>query len=304
MAQAIELTRAWSKDAGEVALRGLPDAALRRPEPEPARSELTIAAAGALRALDVQVDLPLGTDDLRALIDAHGDAAVPVLVAWLDTFAVDAEQLWALLEKFWAVGVPSELRAATAARARTLRGSVPADLVALAVAYVIDVAPAGDPENWDAVGLRDGAADPVVEELAARAKGNLSAEQWSRLLEICRQLVVGHPQTRAALAERVLLPLARHDFPLAISHLGLASADDRELIDELRTIASSEEERRLLGEKIQELGWGKGALELLVSKLFGSTSKPKPQSKPRPRADGSEEGPRQGEGAGTDDPQA
>jgi hypothetical protein len=91
-------------------------------------------------------------------------------------------------------------------RARTLRGSVPADLVALVVAHVIDVAPAGDPENWDAVGLRYGAADPVVEELAARAEGNLSAEQWSRLVEICRQLVVGHPQTSAALAERVLCP--------------------------------------------------------------------------------------------------
>lgn len=300
VARAIELTRAWSRDAGEVALRGLLDAALRRPEPELARSELTIAAAGALRALDLEVDPPLGTDDLLALVDAHGDSAVPVLVAWLDIFATDADQLWALLEKFWAVGVPPELRVATAARARTLRGSVPADLAALAVAHVIDIAPAGDPENWDAVGLRYGAAEPVVEELAARAEGTLSAEQWSRLLEICRQLVVGHPQARAALAERVLLPLARYDFPLAVSHLGLVSAEDRGLIDELRAIASSEEERRLLGEKIQELGWGKGALESLVSKLFGSTSKPKP----RPRADGSEEEPAQGEGAGKDDPQA
>jgi hypothetical protein len=108
------------------------------------------------------------------------------------------------------------------------------------------------------------------------------------------------------LAERVLLPLARHDFPLAVSHLGLASAEDRGLIDELGVIASSEEERRLLGEKIQELGWGKGALESLVSKLFGSTPTPtpKPKPKPRPRADVSEEGRAQGEGTDKDDPQS
>lgn len=287
---ALETARSWSKDAGEVALRALLAAALRRPEAEPVRGELTIAVAEALRALDLAIDPPVEVEDLLLLADSHGDAAIPALVAWVQAFALDASQLWAALQKFWPAKVPGPLGAATASRAKALGGSVQADLAKLAITYVIDLNGAGAPENWDAVGLRSGSSDPVMQELTARAEGNLSAEQWLRLLEICRQLVAGHPQTRAALAKGVLLPLARTDFTLAVNHLGLASANDRELIEEMRIIAEDEDEERLLGEKIKELGWGKGALESLVSKLFSS----KPKSKPAPRDSESEKDPGQG----------
>ena len=203
VAATLELTRAWSKHAGEVALRALLEAALRRPEPEPARSELAIAVAAALRGLDLVIDPPLGLDHLLALVDGHAEAAVPALVSWVELFAADAGQLWTLLEGFWAGSVPPQLRAGAAARAKTLGGTVQADLARLAVTHVIDGEQAGDPDNWDAVGLRSGASDSVVEELAARAEGDQSPEQWSRLLEIGRQLLAVHPQSRAVLSQRV-----------------------------------------------------------------------------------------------------
>jgi hypothetical protein len=77
------------------------------------------------------------------------------------------------------------------------------------------------------------------------------------------------------------LPLAHVNFPLAIEHLGFASADSHQLIEEMQLIAANEEEERLLGDKLQDLGWGKGRLESLVSKLIGT---PKSSSSPKSRS--------------------
>lgn len=297
----LETTRSWSKDAGEVVLRALLAAALGRTEGDPARAELAINAAKALRGLDLAVDPPLGTEDLFSLVDTYGETAIPALASWVEVFATDATQLWILLEKFWVGIVPPQLRAATVMRAAALGGSAQSDLAKLAITYVVDVGGAGTPENWDAVGLRSDSSDSVVQELTARAAGELSAEQWLRLLEICRQLVASHPQARAALAEGVLLPLARTNFTLAVEHLGLASANSQQLIEEMRTISSDQEEQRLLGEKVQELGWGKGRLESLVSKLVGSSkSSPKPAERD---SDQAEDEPSQSEDRDQDDEQ-
>lgn len=263
-----QLLADWHADAASAALQSLREAATQQPEVQldATKAEALLSAVGRLGELGEDVPPSLDATAIGELGRDYGERADGALLAWLSYFG--HHNLWSALSPMWGIVISPAIRSGFETVAKQLPTTEHQELAEAAFDQSLS---AGSPpaSNWEAIALRELGGSWVVRALAKR-KPEEDLERWRILLEIARQRdLTGKAKTLAT--TELLRPLATLGaspaFELALDNLGLASKASAE--DMLAELELTDDQTRLVEDKLKQLGWKKGAVSKFLSGLVG-----------------------------------